>query len=102
MGKAGTLAEIVLLLESRISVGISVWAQLPIGKVRSSSHYWSIKWLSSKLRAMSGKDCGACKKTDILEGKGVAGNPRKHLRLSKISGNPQQTHVYQHWKNISF
>lgn len=76
MGKAGTLAEIMLLSEIRIPVGISVWAQLPIGKVRSNPHYSSVRWLSSKLRAMSRTDCGACKKTDILKEKGAAGNPR--------------------------
>ena len=76
IGKTGTLVEIMFLSETRIPVGIPVWAQLRIGKVRSSPHYWSVRWLPSKLRAMSRTDCGACKKTYILEEKGVAGNPR--------------------------
>jgi len=68
MVKDDTLAEIMLLSEIRISAGISAQAQ-------SSPPYWSVRWLSSKLRAMSRTYCGACKKTDILKEKVVAGNP---------------------------
>lgn len=61
-GMAKTLGEITLLSESRIPVGMSIWAQLAISKVRSSPHYWSVRWLSSKLRALSRTDC---KKTEV-------------------------------------
>lgn len=61
MGTARTLGEIILLSEIRILVGVSVWAQPTISKGRPSPHYWSVRWLSSKLRAL-GTDC---KKTGI-------------------------------------
>lgn len=48
VGTAKTLREITLLSEIRIPTGISVWAQLTISEVRSSPHYWSVRWLSSK------------------------------------------------------
>lgn len=73
----------MLLSEIRIAVGIPVWAQLPIGKVRSSPHY----------RNVSRTDCGACKTTDILKEKEVAGNHRYDLRSSKIARTPQQTRI---------